>query len=446
MTALACCLAVITFGQEPAAGIRGVLLDTAGARIPNATVKIEGANYSGAFTTNVEGVFHATQIPPGAYRVVALAQGFRAATIEQVEVSSGKAASLEIPLAVGGVTEQVTVSADGLGGPASELEAVEVGAAGKLVKGAPYAAEVVIEFVQTLADGNRIVRRQATNVYRDSQGRTRKDHFPASSLSRTLLGEAPMGFKVINDPVEGVSYWLDEKARLAQRQFVRPEKQTAVANNTSAPSPAATNAPGSPEPMKKIRISGGVLQGGAIKRVQPPYPLEAKAARAASPVQVQVTIGTTGEVMAAEVVSGHPLLRDVAHAAALQWRFKPTELSGVPVKIAGVLTFNFTLVDENNADSQYDVTALGKQPIEGIECEGTRKAIVIKAGAIGNEQPIEIVSETWFSPDLQVFVLSKQSDPRFGSRTVRMGNVSRAEPDESLFKVPGDYVIKDARP
>jgi hypothetical protein len=84
--------------------------------------------------------------------------------------------------------------------------------------------------------------------------------------------------------------------------------------------------------------------------------------------------------------------------------------------------------------------------IEGIECKGTRKEVIIKAGAIGNEQPIEIVSETWFSPDLQIFVLSKQSDPRFGSRTVRMGNVSRAEPDESLFKAPGDYAIKDAWP
>ncbi len=94
---------------------------------------------------------------------------------------------------------------------------------------------------------------------------------------------------------------------------------------------------------KKISVSGGVLQGSAIRKVQPPYPPIAKAARAAGAVQVQVTIGEDGRVIDAAVVSGHPLLRDAALQAARQWIFKPTELSGVPVKVQGVLTFNFTL-------------------------------------------------------------------------------------------------------
>jgi protein TonB len=101
-----------------------------------------------------------------------------------------------------------------------------------------------------------------------------------------------------------------------------------------------------PEPTpvpKKITVSGGVLQGSAIRRVQPPYPPIAKAARASGAVQVQVTIGEDGRVIDAAVVSGHPLLRDAALQAARQWAFKPTELSGVPVKVQGVLTFNFTL-------------------------------------------------------------------------------------------------------
>jgi protein TonB len=98
-----------------------------------------------------------------------------------------------------------------------------------------------------------------------------------------------------------------------------------------------------PAPPKKITVSGGVLQGSAIKRVQPPYPPIAKAARASGAVQVQVTIGEDGRVIDAAVVSGHPLLRDAAVQAARQWVFKPTELSGVPVKVQGVLTFNFTL-------------------------------------------------------------------------------------------------------
>ncbi|MFN7931632.1 MAG: energy transducer TonB, partial [Blastocatellia bacterium] len=76
---------------------------------------------------------------------------------------------------------------------------------------------------------------------------------------------------------------------------------------------------------------------------QPVYPAEAAAARATGAVQVAITVAEEGHVISAEAVSGHPLLREAAVAAAKQWRFHPTELSGVPVKIQGILTFNFTL-------------------------------------------------------------------------------------------------------
>ncbi|MEP7274178.1 MAG: energy transducer TonB [Acidobacteriota bacterium] len=98
-----------------------------------------------------------------------------------------------------------------------------------------------------------------------------------------------------------------------------------------------------PPPPKELKVSGGVLQGSALKKVQPPYPPIAKAARAQGAVQVQVTISEEGRVIDAQVVGGHPLLREAALQAARQWIFKPTELSGVPVKVQGVLTFNFTL-------------------------------------------------------------------------------------------------------
>jgi len=107
------------------------------------------------------------------------------------------------------------------------------------------------------------------------------------------------------------------------------------------PPPVPTPTP-TPVP-KKITVSGGVLQGSAIRRIQPPYPPIAKAARASGAVQVQVTISEEGKVIDAAVISGHPLLRDAALQAARQWTFRPTELSGVPVKVQGILTFNFTL-------------------------------------------------------------------------------------------------------
>lgn len=96
-------------------------------------------------------------------------------------------------------------------------------------------------------------------------------------------------------------------------------------------------------PPKKITASSGVLQGLAIRKVQPPYPPIAKAARASGIVQVQVIISEEGRVIDAQVIDGHPLLRDAALQAARQWIFRPTELSGVPVKVQGVLTFNFAL-------------------------------------------------------------------------------------------------------
>src|SRR5262245_2980964 len=114
-----------------------------------------------------------------------------------------------------------------------------------------------------------------------------------------------------------------------------------------APPPPPPPPPPAPTPTKeipkKINVSGGVLQGSAIKKFQPPYPPIAKAARASGAVQVQVTISEEGRVIEAAVIGGHPLLRDAALQAARQWLFKPTELSGVPVKVQGILTFNFTL-------------------------------------------------------------------------------------------------------
>ncbi|HYF04719.1 MAG TPA: energy transducer TonB [Patescibacteria group bacterium] len=109
--------------------------------------------------------------------------------------------------------------------------------------------------------------------------------------------------------------------------------------------PKPTELPPTPEatPKKDVKVSTGVLQGGATVRVQPPYPAIAKAARAAGPVQVQVLISEQGRVIQASVLSGHPLLREAALQAAKQWVFNPTKLSDSPVQVQGVLTFNFTL-------------------------------------------------------------------------------------------------------
>ena len=68
---------------------------------------------------------------------------------------------------------------------------------------------------------------------------------------------------------------------------------------------------------------------------------------------------------------------------------------------------------------------------------------MIPAGQVGNEQPITIASEQWRSPDLNVLVLTRHSDPRTGESSYRLVNIIRAEPDHSLFTVPADYTVKD---
>jgi hypothetical protein len=84
---------------------------------------------------------------------------------------------------------------------------------------------------------------------------------------------------------------------------------------------------------------------------------------------------------------------------------------------------------------------LGQQTIEGVLATGTRTTTTYPIGAIGNDRPIVSNSENWVSPELKVTILSKMSDPRNGESTTRLTNISRAEPDASLFQVPTDYEI-----
>jgi TonB family protein len=94
-----------------------------------------------------------------------------------------------------------------------------------------------------------------------------------------------------------------------------------------------------------VRRSGENMQGSVIKRVNPEYPQEAKDAKIRGVVKVEITIGEDGNVIMAKALSGHPMLRDAAEAAARQWQFQPTVVDGQPVKVAGRLTFNFALDD-----------------------------------------------------------------------------------------------------
>ncbi|MBX3243562.1 MAG: TonB family protein [Acidobacteria bacterium] len=105
-------------------------------------------------------------------------------------------------------------------------------------------------------------------------------------------------------------------------------------SSTPPPPPPAPKPPSKP-------ISGGVLNGKARSLPKPSYPPAARAIRAGGAVQVQVVIDKSGNVKSASAVSGHPLLRPAAVAAARQAKFSPTMLSGQPVEVQGVITYNF---------------------------------------------------------------------------------------------------------
>jgi len=87
--------------------------------------------------------------------------------------------------------------------------------------------------------------------------------------------------------------------------------------------------------------------------------------------------------------------------------------------------------------------SLGSQAIEGIQAQGTRITRTIPAGQIGNENPIQMVTESWYSPELQMVIMRKTSDPRHGETVTQMTNISRGEPAATMFQVPVDYKVDE---
>ncbi len=87
--------------------------------------------------------------------------------------------------------------------------------------------------------------------------------------------------------------------------------------------------------------------------------------------------------------------------------------------------------------------SLGMRVIEGVAAEGHRSTMTIAAGEIGNDRPIQVVNERWYSPELDLVIMTRRSDPRSGERVYKLTNITRNEPSRALFEVPSDYTVKD---
>jgi len=167
-----------------------------------------------------------------------------------------------------------------------------------------------------------------------------------ADVSRTALVPKEVSAKASNIPPvrRGVTTVLgDSSSNAAAPMAAGPGSGTGLVGGTpTAVKIADEPPPPPPQPTPpRAPISGGVLNGKALSLPKPAYPAIAKQAHASGTVVVQVTISESGSVISAAAMSGHPLLRAAAVAAARGARFSPTKLSGQPVKVTGVITYNF---------------------------------------------------------------------------------------------------------
>jgi hypothetical protein len=258
---------------------------------------------------------------------------------------------------------------------------------GKVVKGAPYSAQAVTETIQTLGDGNRIINRSTSGLYRDNEGRTRRE------VSIKMLGSIgdsmePLQSIFINDPVAGVSYALDAKSKTAHKSVPFKIKMK-----------PGDGLPGVEEGHFELKIDDGPTTGVVVK-----------------------------------TAPGAPAAVEPAVKPTTDFNFK------IQTDDSGGTVYMFRRKGPNENALKED---LGKQTIEGVEAQGTRVTITIPAGEIGNERAIEIVNERWYSPELQMDVMTRHNDPRSGETTYRLTNINRSEPAKSLFEVPADYTVSE---
>ena len=223
-----------------------------------------------------------------------------------------------------------------VGGPGGVGGAMGEFGEGKTVKGVPLSGEIVITRDTMLADGNKIHNESQSKVYRDADGRVRREL--GVDLAMPSTGKIKHNLIIITDPVAGTRYMLN------------PDNKTARQAPMRGPKHADRN--------HEVHEHAMGMMGGA-----------------------------------------------------------------------GAVTRE----------------SLGRKSINGIEAEGIRVTRTIPAGAMGNEKAITVTTERWYSPDLRMAVMTVHTDPMMGTVTTKLVNVTQGAPDASLFQVPADYTVRNAK-
>ena len=271
---------------------------------------------------------------------------------------------------------------------------------GMTVKNAPYAADEITESNQVLADGTRIHRETKTSVSRDSEGRVRR--------------ETPENI-TITDPVANVTYILNPKNMTGQKLTMGAGNFTFL---------RTTAGPGMPGLPVAETSTFSVSRNG----------------------EGPVTITVNGEklddeALAKAMAKAKESGRMVAYERKVETDHIEAGLMDGPVTGTAMVMAAPAGVVRRRVPGE----SLGTQMVEGVNAEGTRHVSTIEAGTIGNDRPIQITNENWYSEELQMSVLTKHSDPRTGDETFRVTNIRRGEPGSYLFQPPAGYQINERK-
>ena len=300
------------------------------------------------------------------------------------------------------------------GGDWSRFMALEMGDHGRVVKDAPYSAEAVTETTQVLGDGNRISKRTVALLYRDAAGRTRQEQ------------TAPGSRVFINDPVSGRHIVLSVERKTAQ---VMPGAGRIAANIDIEKL----------KEMAKEKAKARIIHKGLAGDTH----IVEKSADGTE-VQIINEPGRQIVIKRKEIDRGDGTRRVEENkevrisVVRAHGGDDSVAIAGLPIDLEGLMSMR--------AGKHKGVTtSLGSKEVGGVKAEGTQTIATIPAGEIGNEKPIQIISEKWFSPELQAVVYSRQSDPRTGETIYRLNNIRRVAQPPELFAVPAGYTIKESR-
>jgi hypothetical protein len=291
----------------------------------------------------------------------------------------------------------------------------------KVVKSAPYCADAINEFTQTLADGTRINRKTTSRLCRDSEGRTRQE------MTRNTP-QGPVTRVYIHDPVAKQMWALNPEKKTAIRVPVLD--MTMRLSVVGQPNPEDMK--GWQEYTKRMRewmrdTAQRMRQGEASQGPQ-------SGSGAQEPKLEPVIIG---EVQKGAGTPGAP--------GQVERRVEVLRMGGDWMPQGGAPGFSLPLTGGNvgRPAGPGTVTSLGSKEIEGVRADGTRTAWTIEAGKIGNDKPIVIYREEWKSPELLVTVLSRFVDPRNGEQSYKLNGINRTNTSAELFKPPADYAVRE---